>query len=220
MSQSSINSYKRYKNDSKIHWAIYSINDNTLLGSHDGNTNLYGASVSKAVTVGAALNNNGGKYTNPSHYSGAIKLLVPSNNRYWDQQTRLAGGESGVNKFSDDRGYNNMRPAHGPNRINAVGMSYFWNDVLRGNFPGAEAVFKITSAVATADPRSRKYFPSNEYIGSKTGTWNASTHDSAWYQYNGKWYTATVLTDGNYSSEVVAIMFGGLFKEYVQQIQL
>jgi hypothetical protein len=221
MSQSKINQYKNtYKNKNLVYWAVYNINDSTLLGSHNGNTNVYGASVSKAVVVGAGFYNNGGKYTNNSDYAGATRLLIPSDNSKWDRQTALAGGDSAVNAFSDNRGYNNMIPARRPNKINAIGMCYFWNDVLRGNFPGAEPVFKITSSVSTANGRSRKYLPSSSYMGSKTGTWSQWHHDSAWIEYNGKWYTITVLTADSSNSEEVAVLFGGLFKEYVQQIQL
>ena len=89
------------------------------------------------------------------------------------------------------------------------------NDVLRNKFAGAESVFKITSSCQTHASRSRKYLPSTSYVGGKTGTWNNQyTHDSAWFNIGNNWYAISVFSDGSDTSETLALLFGGLCKEY------
>jgi hypothetical protein len=57
--------------------------------------------------------------------------------------------------------------------------------------------------------------PDSVIMGSKTGTWSQYIHDTGWFWWGGKFYSIAVLTDGWYSSEDIAIMWGGLFREYV-----
>jgi len=208
--------YVAQKNKSSIHWAVYDISKNKLVSKSDnGNQNVYGASVSKAVVVGSAFAKNGGKLPTDADVGKAIRLLVVSDNNVWDALTDLAGGNDSVNAFSNRQNYNNMKPARkGGNQINAVGMCLFWNDVLRNNFKGAESVFKITSSCQTSNSRSRKYIPKTSLMGSKTGTYMSYNHDCAWIQKGGNWYAISVLTTKGDGSEAVALMFGGLFKEY------
>ena len=208
--------YQAVKNKSSVYWAVYDITrDKLVASSKNANTNVYAASVSKAVVVGAAYNNNGGKLPTTNDVGKAIRLLVVSDNNAWTPLQDLAGGSNAVNAFSDKMGYNNMKPArNGGNSINAVGMCLFWRDVLRNRFNGAESVFKITSSCQTSNSRSRKYIPTTSLMGSKTGTYMQYNHDSAWIQKGNNWYAITVLTDKNNGSEDVALAFGGLFKEY------
>jgi len=208
--------YKSIKDKSSIHWAVYDISrGKTIAKSGNADTNVYGASVSKAVVVGCAYANNNGQLPSTSDIGKAIRLLVVSDNSVWTPLTEIAGGNNAVNEFSNRRGYNNMKPArNGGNQINAVGMNLFWNDVVRGNFKGAESVFKITSSCQTSNSRSRKYIPKSVKMGSKTGTYMSYNHDSAWLKSGDNWYAITVLTTKNDGSEAVALCFGGLFKEY------
>lgn len=208
--------YKPLKEKSSIYWAVYDINrGKTIAKSGNADQNVYGASVSKAVVVGGAYDNNSGTLPSSSDVGKAIKLLVKSDNSVWDDLGRLAGGDEAVNKFSDKQGYNGMKPARRKgNQINAVGMNLFWRDVVTNRFKGAESVFKITSSCQTSNSRSRKYIPKAVLMGSKTGTYMSYNHDSAWLKSGDNWYAISVLTTKSDGSEAVALMFGGLFKEY------
>lgn len=206
--------YMASKNKPTIHWAVYDITRDSLLGkSENGTKGVYGASVSKAIVVGNAYARNKGKLSD-SNVGKVIKLMVVSDNNVWDAVTDMGGGNDSVNAFSNQYGYN-MSPARRKgNSISATGMVRFWRDVLRNNFDGAESVFKISNSCQTSASRSRKCIPKSCLIGGKTGSYMQYNHDSAWINKDGKWYAITVLTSGNDGSEVVASMFGGLFKEY------
>ena len=54
-------------------------------------------------------------------------------------------------------------------------------------------------------------------MGGKTGTWSVYNHDTGWFMWNGQFWSIAVLTTGSMSSSDVAVMWGGLFKEYVQK---
>lgn len=208
--------YKNAINKPKVSWAVYDITNNKFLAqSNNSSQNIYAASVSKVVVTATAYNNNNGTLPNNEDIGKAIKLLVKSDNNVWDALVKLAGGDDAVNKFSDKMNYN-MKPARRKgNSVSAKGMSLFWNDVLRNNFKGAESIFKITSSCQTSGSRSRKYLPTSSYVGGKTGSWNNQyMHDSAYISNGNKWYSITVLTDGNYTSDTVGLIFGGLFKQY------
>lgn len=201
----------------KVSWAVYDINRNKLLAqSKNANTNMYGASVSKAVVVGCAYSKHNGTLPSNDDIGKAIRLLVVSDNSTWNALTQLAGGDSAVNEFSDRLGLNGMKPAKNKgNSINPIGMCLFWKDVLQNRFAGAESVFKITSSCQTHASRSRKYLPKTSFVGGKTGTWDGRyTHDSAWLNVGNNWYAISVFSDGSDSSETIALIFGGLFNQY------
>lgn len=209
-------SYKTALARPRVYWAVYDINKNKLLAQSQNSTkNIYGASVSKAVVVACAYNNNNGTLPTQSDIGKAIRLLTVSDNDVWTALGNLAGGDSAVDSFSQKLGLANMLPSRKNNKINPVGMCLFWNNTLRNNYKGAESVFKISSSCQTHSSRSRKYLPSTSYVGGKTGTWNNQyTHDSAFFNVGDNWYAITVLSDGSDSSETIAVLFGGLFKQY------
>ena len=210
--------YSQNKTNPKVYWAIYDItNDRLVASSTNASTKVYGASVPKVLVGSAALSNNGGKLPNQSDYSKLIQLLVKSDNNVWTPIQNIAGGSKSVNDWAKERGYG-MQPARGEgNNASALGMSKFWRDVCRGNFNGSEVIYRITSSCQTSASKSRKYLPTSVYVGSKTGTYNASNHDSGFIQYENKLYGITVLTElGASGSDVIACMFRGLFDEYVK----
>jgi hypothetical protein len=209
--------YKKALARPKVSWAVYDISKDTLLAkSNNANTNMYGASVSKAVVVGCAYFKHNGTLPTKDDIGKAIRLIVVSDNSTWNDLTKLAGGDEAVNNFSNKLGLNNMKPAKNKgNLINPIGMCLYWNYVLRNKFAGAESVFKITSSCQTHASRSRKYLPKTSFVGGKTGTWDGRyTHDSAWFNIGNRWYAISVFSDGSDSSETIALLFGGLFKQY------
>lgn len=207
--------YLQLKTTSTIHWAVYDIsNDKVIDKSSNASENIYGASVSKVVVSANAYYRNEGKLSN-SDITKNIQLLVKSNNSVWDAVQDMGGGSASVNDFS--KIFNlGMIPARksGENKISALGMVKFWNDMCRNKFSGAESIFKITSSCQTSKSRSRKCIPKDCFIGGKTGTYKQYNHDTAWIQKGDKFYAIAVLTSGNNGSSSVATMFGGLFSEY------
>ncbi len=95
-------------------------------------------------------------------------------------------------------------------------MANFYIDVIQGSFKGADVIQKISSSSTTSSKRSKVYIPQGTPMGGKTGTWTSYNHDTGWIYYDGKYWSIVVLTTGK-SSEDVAIMWGGLFKEYIQK---
>jgi hypothetical protein len=214
----SANKYQQNKKNVKVYWAVYDItNDSLIEASSNASKTVYGASVPKVLVASAALSNNDGKLPTSADYSKVIQLLVKSNNDVWTPIQNIAGGKDAVNNWAKKMGYG-MQPArNGGNNASALGMSKFWRDVCKNNFEGAEVIYRTTASCQTSGARSRKYMPTSVYMGGKTGTYNASNHDSCWIQYQDKFYSITVLTElGASGSDVIACMFRGLFDEYIR----
>lgn len=211
--------YKSYKDNPSVYWAVYDIQeDKFLASSENASKNLYGASVPKVCVAAAAFNNNNGTLPSNSDYQKVIKLLVKSDNDVWTDVQNIAGGGNAVNEWSKKMGYN-MQPArNGGNNSNAIDMCKFWKDVCRGNFAGAENIFKISSSCQTSGSRSKKCMPTDIYLGGKTGTYQNANHDCCWIQKGDKFYSICVLTElGSSGSEVIAQMFRGLYEEYINK---
>lgn len=209
--------YQSAKNNPNVYWAIYDItNDKLLASSSNASKNVYGASVPKVVVAAAALDNNNG-VVSASDYEKVIKLLVKSDNDVWTPLQNLAGGGQRVNDWARKMGYTMQSARSMGNNANALDMCRFWKDVCRNNFKGAEAIFKISSSCQTSGSRSRKCMPTNVYIGSKTGTYLKSNHDSGWVQKGDSFYAISVLTElGSGGSDTIAQMWRGLFNEYAK----
>lgn len=209
--------YNSLKSNPKVYWAVYDIdNDSLIASSINAKKNVYGASVPKVLVASACISKNKGVLPNSTDYSKFIQLLVKSNNDVWTPIQNLAGGGVAVNNWAKSMGYN-MQPARSlGNNANAVDMCRFWKDVCKGNFEGAEVIYRITSSCQTSAARSRKYMPNTIFIGGKTGTYNSSNHDSCWIEKDGKFYAITILTElGTQGTEAIAQMFKGVYNEYI-----
>ena len=209
--------YESNKENPKISWAVYDINNEKLLASSkNASTNVYGASVPKICVASATFDKNGGKLPTDGDYQKVIKLLVKSDNEVWTYLQDLAGGADAVNSWSKKMGYT-MQPARGGgNNANAIDMCKFFNDVCRNNFKGAENIFKISSSCQTSAGRSKKCMPKDVFMGGKTGTYEDSNNDCCWLQKDDKFYSICVLTQlGGNGSNVIAQIFRGLYNEYI-----
>lgn len=214
----STSKYQSAKKNPKVYWAIYNISKDSLVAkSSNANKNVYGASVPKVIVASAALDKFKGNFPNQSDYDKVIKLLVKSNNDVWTPLQNLAGGGNSVNAWSKKMGYT-MQSARGMgNNANAVDMCKFWSDVCHNRFDGAEVIFRVTASCQTSASRSRKYLPTSVFIGSKTGTYESSNHDTGWLQVGNDFYSISVLTElGANGSDVIATMFRGLYEEYIK----
>ena len=209
--------YKAAKENSKVYWAVYDIdNEKLIASSSNARKNVYGASVPKILVASAAIDLNNGSFSSTTDYDYLIKLLVKSNNDVWTPLQNKAGGADAVNAWAAKRGYG-MQPARTKgNNANAIGMCEFYKDVCKNEFKGAEVIFKVSNSCQTSASRSRKYMPSNVFMGGKTGTYQSSNHDCCWISKDGKLYSICVLTElGGAGSEAIAQMFRGLYNEYI-----
>lgn len=210
--------YQSAKNNPKVYWAIYNISkDKIVAQSTNANKNVYGASVPKVIVASAALDKFNGLFPNQSDYEKVIKLLVKSNNDVWTPLQNLAGGGNAVNSWSIKMGYT-MQSARGMgNNANAVDMCKFWSDVCHNRFDGAEVIFRVSASCQTSASRSRKYLPTSLFIGSKTGTYQSSNHDTGWINVGSDFYSISVMTElGSNGSDTIASMFRGLHDEYIK----
>ena len=211
--------YKSLKASKGVYWVVRDLESGTILSEgKDSSKNVYGASVPKIIVSSAAMKKNGGKLKTKSNWHTLYHLLVNSDNDpYWNDMQTLAGGQDGVNEFTKSMGYPIMKAArNGGNAVNAMEMSQFYFDVLHNKFQGAEVVFKVALSCNTSASRAAKYLPSDVFLGGKTGTWEESNHDTKFMRYNGHWYAIVVLTELG-SSENVAILHGGLFREFISK---
>lgn len=208
--------YAAAKTNPRVYWAVYDINAEKLLAaSANGAVNVYGASVPKVCVASAALARHQGVLPSNADYGKVARLLVLSDNTVWDAVGALAGGDAAVNQWAASMGYN-MRPARrAGDQANAITMCKFWSDVCHGRFPGADVIFRITSACHTGGTRSLRCMPSNIYIGGKTGSYDAVNHDTCWIQRGDRLFSITVLTElGGAGNDAISYMFRGLYDEY------
>ena len=206
--------YLTYKNNPKVHWAVYDIDRKAFIdSSKNSNDQIYAASVSKAVTAACALNKFNSKLPSPEDFDKLKLLLIKSKNDVWSHFTELAGGSKRVNEWASSMGWNMSPGRFNGNSVSARGMCLFWADVLNRRFPGSDIIEAVSNSCQTSDGRSRKYIPADCRIGGKTGLYQQYMHDSAWIISPKGKFAITVLTELS-SAPVVATMFGGLFREY------
>ena len=213
-----VNVYKAWKNNNKIYWSVWDLDKGQPVAqSANANENVYGASVSKAVVAAHYFDkfSNNGVLPNTKDYWYVVTALIPSNNNSWKTlQDKIDPNRLLTNSWSKSKGYNNMEPAIRPNKINAVGMNKFWDDISKNKLKGSGVIAKSCLAGSTHRNRSQLYIPSEYYVGTKTGSYLTYNHDSGFVgKIGGKWFAITVLTSGG-GNPAVAALWGGLFREY------
>lgn len=220
--------YRELKENKSVYWMVTDIDTETIIAQGKNTDHvLEGASISKPLVAAAALDKNGGYLKKNSDWQDLFELLVESeNNPYWDRIQGLAGGKAGVDAFTKRMGYKGTQASHYDNRVNAADLAKFLFDIFHGRFVGTEALFKVMSACNTGrdhnDEKSPKYTPSDIYMGGKTGTWNQYLHDMRFLLIGDKWYSIVILTEipKNNRNENVAVLFGGLLREYILHSEL
>jgi len=205
--------YLSLKTNNKIHWAVIDLESGDIFANGaTANKIVYGASITKPFIAAALL----GKDPNPDSFtwSSIISLIVKSDNTVWTPLEEQAGGASQVEQFVQKMGYSNTKGSRKGNRVTALDLSKFLYDSYQNHYVGGEAIFKIMSACATAEKKGQKYLPQNVYVGGKTGTYEQYYHMMAIINYNNHNYGVVVLGETK-SHEDIAVMVGGLFKEYI-----
>ena len=208
--------YEGLKNSAQMHWIVRDLNDEAPYIARSGNAhdNVYGASVVKALVVGALLWSKEGRLDG-STWGKAIRLIGRSDNSVWTPLEQLAGGNAGMAAFVKAMGYEKtIAHRRSGNQLNAQELSDFLHDVHHRRFAGADGLYKLMSGCKTGSTRARKYVPASVVMGGKTGSWRNWFHDMRFLEVGQSRYAIVVLSTGG-SSEKVALMFGGLVREYV-----
>lgn len=208
--------YLAWKTDPRIHWVVSDLETGDLLAeSENSGENVYGASAAKSIAVAALLWRTGGQLSADTWHR-VIRLIAESDNAQWAHIEALAGGAAGIQEFSDAMGYESMKAYRGVNQINARDMAIFLSDMHNRTFDGAEALLKIMASNQWSYYRSQTYIPTNVFMGGKTGTYGINNNEVAYIEVDGHRYGISVLsTAGGSNSKPVALVFGGLAREYL-----
>lgn len=205
--------YRKLRSDPQVAFSIRDLDSGRVVAeSANAGQSFYGASVSKPVVAAALLDARGGRLS-PQEWNDVYKLIAVSDGATWGLTQKRAGGAHQVSAFTSRMGYS-MNAEHAVGNINARDMTKFLQDVAQERFPGAEAISKIMAGSINGQDMSHKYLPTHVRIADKAGIWGANRHDAAILQIGNKRYGVTVMSSKN-SEEAVAIMFGGLARQYL-----
>jgi hypothetical protein len=245
-------SYQKLKSDSmsyprhKVQWVLRDLDNNRVIAqSASPDRKIFGASSSKIFVGGALLDKQDG-LLNASQLQLMANMLVVSSNDAWRTlQTQIGNGDTnrgreGVHNFTQGLGYELTRGYQGywgnthGNELTAMETTEFLHDIYKGNFPGAETLWKLMYTCRTGVNRGLKYMPSSLFVGGKTGTYDGETEnpetgstqnpDGSAYTVNirnhilifnvqGRQYGLAILADTG-SDESAALLAGGLLREY------
>ena len=213
--------------------------------SANANKLFFGASVSKLFVAAALLHKQQGKLNKAQLNQLVKMIVVSDNYAWKALQREVGddgtndSGRAAVDKFVQHMGYADIKGFQGwlnkkdgtkihGNELNTIQLSNFLHDTYQGNYAGAKVLWKIMHATKTGRRKIDKYTPSHIYIGGKTGTYhgpNASPetvrlptvrahNHAAVLEINDKYYGISILSNTG-SSEDVAILAGGLMREYL-----
>ena len=225
--------------NSKIHWAIMDLDAHRMLGeSLNSKRKIFGASSSKIFVGGALLNKQNGALTSSQTQLMANMLVVSSNDAWVNLQSQVGDGNantgrSRIQAFTQGLGLELTRGFQGylgnihGNELTAYETAEYLHNVYKGDFPGAETLWKIMHTCRTGASRGLKYLPNTVYVGGKTGTYDGSTVDPDTgaginvairnhvlvFNVDGRQYGLVILSNSG-SDESTAILAGGLFREY------
>lgn len=233
--------------DHRVQWVLMDLDGHQVVDmSLAHNRKIFGASSSKPFVGAALLDKQGGDLSSSQLQLMSDMIVVSSNTAWTNLQTQAGGGNSTkgrevVHTFTQRMGYERTRGFQGywgtlhGNELTAHESAEFLHDTYKGNYPGAETLWKIMHACRTGSSRGRKYIPSNIYVGGKTGTYDGPTEnpetgktknpDGSSYRVavrnhllvfniGGRQYALTILADTG-SDESAAVLAGGLIREYL-----
>lgn len=205
----------------------------------------FGASTSKLFVAAAFLDKHNGEFSQSQLREMVRMIVVSDNVAWKSLQRQTADGKSNyrgrvaVQAFVTRMGYPTIKGFQGwmkhkdgtrdhGNELNAVEVARFLSDTYHRKYAGADVLWKIMWATRTGRNKIGKYTPGNVPIGGKTGTYSGSNESpktvklpsigarnhAAVLSHNGRTYGITVLANTS-SSEDVAILGGGLMREYL-----
>ena len=205
----------------------------------------FGASVSKLFVAAAFLDKHKGEVTQEQLRDLVRMIVVSDNPSWKSLQRQTGADGTGysgrlaVQAFVQRMGYPTIKGFQGwiehddgtrehGNELNALELSRFLHDTYMRRYHGADILWEIMRATRTGRGKINKYTPGRLYLGGKTGTYSGSNespetidhpsigarnHAVVLYTDDGI-YGISVLTN-TASSEDVAILGGGLMREYL-----
>lgn len=246
--------FERIRQDSKgqagypVQWVLMDLDNRQVLEqSMEASRKQFGASVSKIFVGGALMDKQNGAINN-SQLSLLASMIVVSSNTAWTELQRQIGdgdanrGREGIHNFTQRMGYERTRGFQGwwgdihGNELAPDELAEFLYDTYQGRYPGAEVLWKVMHTGRTGGARAKKYIPSIQIVGSKTGTYDGPTvdpetgletgadgkaykvkvrHQVIVFNVNGRQYGLSILADTG-SDESAAALAGGLYRAYAQ----
>jgi hypothetical protein len=231
--------------DHSVQWALMDLDSQRVIGHSVGwERPIFGASLSKLFVAGALLDHQRG-HLSPAQLQLLAEMLVISSNSAWvELQLELGDGNPDLGRSRNSeftqrlglrrtRGYQgNWGKVHG-NELSAAELADYLSAVYHRRFAGADTLWKTLHTVRSGVDRGRKYLPSEQLVGEKTGTYDGPTvnaetgqelrgdgtpyvvqvrHQVLLFPRNGHEYALVILADTG-SDESAALLAGGLYAE-------
>jgi hypothetical protein len=184
------------------------------------------------------LDKQGGELTANQLQLMADMIVISSNTAWVELQKQIGDGNSDLGRernyqFTQRMGYERTRGFQGTwgtmhgNELTAHELVEYLYDTYHGNYPGAEAAWKIMHTGRTGAARAKKYIPTDVFIGGKTGTYDGDTvdpetgapivvhvrHQVLVFNVQGREYGLAILANTG-SDESAAVLAGGILREY------
>lgn len=244
--------FEKIRQDSKtqagypVQWVLMDLDNRQVLEqSAEASRKQFGASVSKIFVGGALMDKQNGAISN-SQLSLMASMIVVSSNTAWTELQRQIGegdanrGREGIYNFTQRMGYERTRGFQGwwgtihGNELAPDELAEFLYDTYQNRYAGAEVLWKVMHTGRTGGSRAKKYIPSSQIVGGKTGTYDGPTvdpetgletgsdgkaykvkvrHQVIVFNLNGRQYGLSILADTG-SDESAAALAGGLYRAY------
>jgi hypothetical protein len=244
--------YEKLKSESmanpnhKVQWVLRDLDNNRVIAqSANPDRKIFGASSSKIFVGGTLLDKQNGTFNSSQQQLLADMLVVSSNEAWRELQRQVGGGDdnkgrAGVYAFTQRMGYDLTRGFQGywgkihGNELTAMETTEYLHDIYKGNFPGAETLWKIMHTCRTGVNRGLRYMPSSLYVGGKTGTYDGGTENPETgstlnpdgseftvyirnhvlvFNVQGRQYGLAILANSG-TDDSAALLAGGLLREY------
>lgn len=205
----------------------------------------FGASVSKVFVAAAFLDKHKGEFTKQQLRELVRMIVVSDNPAWKSLQRQTGedgsnyAGRVAVQAFVQRMGYPTIKGFQGwmkhkdgtrehGNELNTLELSRFLFDTYQRRYYGADVLWEIMRATRTGRGKIGKYTPRSLYLGGKTGTYSgpnespetirhpaikARNHAVVLFSEDGNYGISVLANTG--SSEDVAILGGGLMREYL-----
>jgi len=223
----------------KVQWTLMNLDTHQVVAQSLGaKRRIFGASVSKVFVGGALLDKQQGTVSASQLQLMADMLVVSSNSAWTNLQRQIGGGDAnrgraGIHAFTQRMGYldtfgfqGTWGTIHG-NELTAFDLAEFMHDTYKGEYPGAEVLWKVLHTVRTGGSRAKKYLPRDIFVGGKTGTYDGPTqidgqalsvrvrNHTVVFNVGGHQYALAILAD-NGSDESAALLAGGLLRDHTR----
>jgi hypothetical protein len=161
-------------------------------------------------------------------------LPMPSTTEEVVLRSHAMGCYKRIQSFLFRHGYRKTRGGRisigaGDSVLTARELARYLFDVQQEKISASFLQMKLMATCSTSDHKGNRYIPDTIFGGGKTGTWQNLAHDMRWYEVNGTRYGISVLTqlsqknslvvtpcgENSLYNETVAILHGGLLREYI-----